>query len=83
MSDGIDVRLSEIFQAVFELPADSDMSSVRQMTTRAWDSLGHVSLVSALESEFEIEIPAVDSIEITSFEAACLIVEDLIADRAG
>lgn len=83
MSDSIDARLAEVFRAVFELAPDADPWGVRQMTTDAWDSLGHVSLVTALESEFEIEISAVDSIEITSFEAARLLVEDLAAEQAS
>jgi acyl carrier protein len=82
MSDGIDERLSEVFQVVFELPADVDMAAMRQVTIRAWDSLGHVSLVTALESEFEIEISAVDSIEITSYEAARLLVAELVDEQA-
>lgn len=82
MVDEIDERLAELFRAVFELPSDEVAQNARQVTTPAWDSLGHVSLVTALESEFEIEISTVDSIEITSFEAARLVVRELLASRA-
>ena len=80
MLNSIDARLADVFRAVFELPDDADPASFRQVNAQAWDSLGHVSLVTALESEFEIEISAADSIEITSFEAACLVVKELAAD---
>lgn len=83
MSDPFDARLADVFRAVFELPADTDPTTIRQVTTGAWDSLGHVSLVTALESEFEVEITAVDSIEITSFEAARLLVEELAAEQTS
>lgn len=79
MSDGLDERLGEIFRAVFELSDDVDVRNVRQVTSTEWDSLGHVSLVTALESEFEIEISAMDSIDITSYEAAKLVVGDRMA----
>lgn len=82
MSESFDARMAEVFRAVFELPADADPTQIRQVTTKAWDSLGHVSLVAALESEFEVEITAVDSIEITSYEAAHLLVEELVAERS-
>ena len=82
MSESFDARMAEAFRAVFELPADADPAQIRQVTTKAWDSLGHVSLVAALESEFEVEITAVDSIEITSYGAALLLVEELVAERS-
>jgi acyl carrier protein len=79
MDAEIDDRLTELFRAVFELRSDSDARSARQVTTTSWDSLGHVSLVTALESEFEIVISTVDSIEITSYEAARLLVQELLS----
>ena len=78
MSDDRIERLSTLFRLVFDLPADADPTQARQMTTTAWDSLGHVSLITAIESEFEIEIPTIDSLDLTSFEAAMLILEDLL-----
>ena len=79
MSESLDSRLSEVFHAVFDLPHDADVGAIRQVTTAKWDSLGHVSLVTALESEFGIEISAVDSIDITSFEAARLVISELMS----
>lgn len=81
MSETFDRRLSDIFRAVFEIAPDADLEGVRQVTTTAWDSLGHVSLVTALESEFEVEISAADSLEITSFDAARLIVQELLEEK--
>lgn len=83
MSDSLDERLTEVFRAVFELSPDADLDGVRQGVHEAWDSLGHVSLVTALESEFEIAISAADSLEVTSFEDALLLVEDLMRDLSA
>src|SRR5215211_86917 len=45
-------KLQDIFRAVFELPESADVTRVRQISERKWDSLAHVSLVAAIESEF-------------------------------
>lgn len=82
MSDTIHARLADIFRIVFELPDRTDLGTVHQAITPAWDSLAHVTLVVALESEFEIEISAADSLEITSFDAALSIVEELAAEQS-
>ena len=48
-------RLNEVFQDVF----DDDSISVNDKTTAAdiedWDSLSHITLLSAVEDEFGIE----------------------------
>lgn len=78
MDQGTRHRLAEVFRVVFDLPSDADLLRVAQGTTPAWDSLGHVSLVTALASEFDVQITAMDSLEITSFEAAATVLEDLL-----
>ena len=62
-------RLEEIFRYVFKLPQDADVTGVVQHEVPDWDSLAHVSLILALESEFNIQIDPVDSMELTSFES--------------
>lgn len=82
MSESVQERVIEVFQAVFELPAETDVRTLEQSTAEAWDSIGHVNLITALESEFEIDIPAGDSLEVTSFEEALWLVEDLLEEKA-
>ena len=36
---------------------------------KAWDSLGHMDLVSALEEEFEIQLNGLDVMDFSSYEA--------------
>jgi acyl carrier protein len=67
-----EATLETIFRVVFDLPDDRDLSSVRRITERKWDSLGHVSMVSALESEFDITIGAADSDSLQSFDSVRL-----------
>lgn len=71
--------LTEVFTAVFELAPTADVRDVRRGTTTAWDSLGHVSLVTALESEFGVTIEVGDSMEIVDYESAAEILGELLA----
>jgi acyl carrier protein len=62
-------RLDEIFRTVLELPAGAAVRATRQEAAAAWDSLAHVLLVGAIESEFELQIDAADSLELSSYDA--------------
>lgn len=69
-------KLSEIFSIVLELPEDTDMMSVRKMSTPRWDSLAQTSLFAAIESEFSITLEPQDFERLTSFEGALLLIEE-------
>jgi acyl carrier protein len=69
-------RLQEIFRVVFELSPAADVAAVRRLTQPNWDSLAHVSLVAAIESEFDIELDTTDAMGITSFRATELILQE-------
>ena len=71
---------ADLFFAALE-PPEADPTQVRQVSTSAWDSLGHVSLVTALSSEFRVEISVADSLDITSFEAAALLLDELFSEQ--
>ena len=76
-SDRVLPTLEAIFRAVFERPEGFDVSSTRQLTEAKWDSVAHVSLIAAIESEFGVTIDIGDSLEMTSFEAIKLYLEAL------
>ena len=69
-------KLDEIVRSVLQLPANTDLSRVRQLSVESWDSLAHVSLMLALESEFGISIDIADQIELTSVPAIQLYLEE-------
>lgn len=69
-------KLQDIFRAVFELPAGADVTRLRQISEKKWDSLAHVSLVAAVESEFGLTIDAADAMRMTSFQATQLLLEE-------
>ena len=65
----VDVTLQELVRAVLELPADADVTSTAQRVSPSWDSLAHVTLMTALESEFDLEIDLDDSLLLTSYDS--------------
>ena len=69
-------KLAEVFRAVLGLGPNTDVTGVRQLSTPGWDSLAHVSLVAAIESEFGISIDIADSMALTSFRAVTLYLEE-------
>lgn len=70
-------KLAEVFRVVLDMPDGSDVSNVRRVTARRWDSLAQVSLVAAIETEFGVRLDTSDSERLTSFDAAKL----LLAER--
>lgn len=76
MSDDQLSSLEEIFRFVFELPDGADPRGVEQSTEEKWDSASHVSLVVALESEFDVEIDAGEALRLTSFQEARSVLEE-------
>lgn len=63
-------RLQAIFREFFELPPGADVSQLQAGVTEKWDSLAHVELVAAIESEFGLSIDLADSLEMTSYQRA-------------
>jgi acyl carrier protein len=71
-------------EALFlDLMADEPVA-VRQRTRvncLSWDSLVQLSLVSALEEEFDITISDDDAIDLNSFEVALQILEEKVSNQ--
>jgi len=68
--------LEQIFREVFDDLKDGDVTSLSQLNTPRWDSLAHVTLVTAIESEFSITIDTEESMEMTSYPAAELLLTE-------
>jgi acyl carrier protein len=69
MTDDMERRLQEIVRAALDLPPDTEVTRVRQLGVESWDSLAHVSLMLAIESEFGVSIDVADQIQLTSYAA--------------
>jgi acyl carrier protein len=70
-------RLQAIFRAVFELPSDQPVSRMEQANFPAWDSLAHVSLVTGIESEFDVSLDVADQLRMTSYAETERLLRDL------
>jgi acyl carrier protein len=71
--------LKEIFRIVLELDDGADLQRVTKISVRRWDSLATVSIVSAIESEFDIRLDTNDHERLTSFAAAKLLLEERLS----
>ena len=76
MTDQAETKLQQIVRASLELPPDADVTRARQLGVESWDSLAHVSLMLAIESEFHVSIDVADQIRLTSYPAIRLYLEE-------
>ena len=60
-------KYNNAFIESFELSVD-ELSGLNYQGTELWDSVGHMTLISALEDTFDIMMETDDIIEISSYE---------------
>jgi acyl carrier protein len=75
MSDS-DFRLKKVIANCFMIPTESIDEETSVDSVKEWDSLKHLSLVLALESEFDVSLTADETIEILSFPLIKAILTD-------
>lgn len=71
-----DDKLVEIFQIILDVDSSFDVRSVRRINERRWDSLTHMSLISAIESEFGFTLDISEMERMTSFAAVRALLTD-------
>jgi acyl carrier protein len=72
-----EAKLQEVVRAALDLPPHTDVTRVRQASVDGWDSLAHVALMLAIESEFHVSIDVADQIRLTSYPAIRHYLEEL------
>lgn len=60
-------KYNKAFMEVFEITEDQ-LAELKYQDIEAWDSVGHMSLVSALEDAFDIMMDTDDIIDFNSYE---------------
>jgi acyl carrier protein len=60
-------RYEEIFCTTFEIDK-SQLTGMKYQDVDAWDSIGHMGLITALEEAFSIMLETDDIIDMNSFE---------------
>ncbi len=61
-------RYRKIFMTAFSISDEDIVSNLKYQSHPNWDSLGHMTWVAALETEFSISMDMDDVIDLESFE---------------
>ena len=70
-----DEKYAQIFRKTFQLSINDPVESLTYQSIPAWDSVGHMELVAALETEFDISLDMDDVIDFSSFDVGKKILE--------
>jgi len=66
----IESTVTDAFHEALDLPRDVDVKGLTYRGHPAWTSLGHMTLVAALEEKFDIMMDAQDILDMSSYEKA-------------
>ena len=61
-------KYSEIFKSALNIGDDKLTENLKYNEIDEWDSIGHMTLVAALEEEFKITLETDDIIDFSSFK---------------
>jgi acyl carrier protein len=62
--------LREVFAESLDISPEFEAGTVRLYETPGWDSMGHMSLMIAIEDEYGIELDADRIVRITTYDLA-------------
>ena len=62
------LSVEEVVARVFNLDASEVTDQSSKETLAEWDSMGHLSLITGLEEEFNVSIAIADAMEMTSVQ---------------
>jgi len=69
------IKLKEVFLESLDIKEDKFSSALKYNEIPEWDSIGHMSLVSAIEEKFNITMETDDIIDFSSFKKGQEILE--------
>ena len=61
-------KYSKIFKTALNISDDKLSENLKYNEIEEWDSIGHMTLIAALEEEFKISLETDDIIEFSSFK---------------
>ncbi|MFD9892039.1 acyl carrier protein [Amycolatopsis sp. NPDC058986] len=70
-------KLREVFVEALDLGDDVNVENLKYRDIEAWDSVGHMALVAAIEDEFDVEFDTDQVIDMSSFKVAVDMVTEL------
>lgn len=63
-------KLKSVFIEALALDDDVDVENLKYREIEAWDSVGHMALIAAVEDEFDVEFETEQVIDMSSFKVA-------------
>ena len=60
-------QYENVFASTFNIPRE-ELKNLKYQDIQAWDSVGHMSLIAALEKSFGVTLDTDDIIDFSSFE---------------
>jgi acyl carrier protein len=75
-------RLLQVFRDTLDLGPEVAVEGLRYRDLPAWNSVGHMQLVAAIEAEFDLMLETEEIIAMSSFEDAERTVGHHLAARA-
>ena len=63
-------KLIDVFRSALGMPDEVDIPSLKYRGIKEWDSVGHMQLVAAIETEFDVMLETSDILEMSSFVKA-------------
>ena len=64
----IDQTVKNVLSAVFEVNEETPIELLNINSEESWDSMKQLTLIAALENEFDIFIEATDATNLTSYD---------------
>ena len=61
-------KYSEIFKTALNIESDKLSEKLKYNEIEEWDSIGHMSLMSALEEEYKISLETDDIVDFSSYK---------------
>jgi acyl carrier protein len=66
----LEARLEKIFAEILEIKGPVEREKLKYNAYPAWNSLGHMALVAAIETEFDCMLETDEILGMSSFDAA-------------
>jgi acyl carrier protein len=63
-------QLRGVFVEALDLDGDVDIENLKYRDIEAWDSVGHMALIAAIEDEFDVQFDTDQVIDMSSFVVA-------------
>jgi acyl carrier protein len=78
----LETSITEAFREALDLPEDVDVAVLTYRGHPSWTSLGHMTLVAALEDKFDIMLDSEDILDMSSYDKVVEIMGKYVdADR--